>query len=105
MAEFLILDSSPTYNAISGRGTLKEIRYVVCTYHLKLKFPTPHGVGEVKGSQAKAMSYVCGIIRRLKPTNVMMVESSPQPEEEKLEIDMLDPRDVEKKGRGSHLKG
>lgn len=48
MAEFLIIDSSSTYNVILGKGTLNEIKHVVFTYHLKLKFLILHGVGKSK---------------------------------------------------------
>lgn len=77
-----------------GKGTLNEIRTVMSTYYLKLKFPT------VKGNQAEARSCIYGIVRRLKPTDLMMVENSPQPEGEWLKIDMLDLRDNEKELKG-----
>ena len=92
MAEFLVFGNSNTYNAILGRWTLNKIRSVMSTYHLKLKFPTPHGVREVKDNQVEARSCACGIVRRLKPTKLMMAESTPQPEEEELEIDTLPKR-------------
>ncbi|KAK3002375.1 hypothetical protein RJ639_022536 [Escallonia herrerae] len=42
------------YNAILGRTTLNQLRAVVSTYHMKMKFPTENGVGEVKGDQVVA---------------------------------------------------
>ena len=42
------------YNAILGRLGLNVLRAVVSTYHLKLKFPTSQGIGEVRGDQALA---------------------------------------------------
>uniref|UniRef100_A0A2N9EEI4 Uncharacterized protein n=1 Tax=Fagus sylvatica TaxID=28930 RepID=A0A2N9EEI4_FAGSY len=42
------------YNAIIGRPTLNRLRAVTSTYHLLLKFPTEHGIGEVRGDQVAA---------------------------------------------------
>ena len=44
---FLVVDCSSSYNAIIGRPTLNSWKAVTCTYHLSVKFPTEHGVGEV----------------------------------------------------------
>ncbi|KAK3009096.1 hypothetical protein RJ639_015071 [Escallonia herrerae] len=42
------------YNAILGRPAVNQLQAVVSTYHLKMKFPTEHGIGEVKGDQTTA---------------------------------------------------
>lgn len=104
MDEFLVLDNPCTYNAILRRGALNEIKFVMSTYILQLKFSTPHSVEEVNGNQGEARSCVCGIVRRLKPTNLMMAENTFQPEKEVLEIDTLDPSDEEKELRGELLE-
>ncbi|KAK1356083.1 hypothetical protein POM88_049339 [Heracleum sosnowskyi] len=49
--EFLVIDQSTYYNALLGRPMLKEIRVVTSIYHLSMKFPTPDGVGCIKGCQ------------------------------------------------------
>jgi hypothetical protein len=49
--DFLIVDCLSAYNAIIGRPTLNQLRAVTSTYHLLVKFPTEHGVGEVRGDQ------------------------------------------------------
>ena len=49
--DFLIVDCSSTYNIILGRPALNRLRAVTLTYHLKVKFPTAYGVGEIKGDQ------------------------------------------------------
>jgi hypothetical protein len=47
--DFLVVNCPSTYNAIIGRPTLNRLRAVTATYHLLLKFPTEHGIGEVIG--------------------------------------------------------
>ncbi|KAK3027091.1 hypothetical protein RJ639_040923 [Escallonia herrerae] len=42
------------YNAILGQTVLNQLKVVVLTYHMKMKFPTEYGVGEVKEDQAVA---------------------------------------------------
>ena len=44
---FLVVDCSFSYNAIIGRPTLNSWKAVTSTYHLSVKFPTEHGVGQV----------------------------------------------------------
>ena len=46
---FLVVDYSPTYNAILGRPTFNSWKAIISTYHLMIKFPTEYGVGEVRG--------------------------------------------------------
>ncbi|GFS43263.1 hypothetical protein Acr_00g0084440 [Actinidia rufa] len=47
-------DCPSPYNAILGRPTLGGIKAITSTYHLKMKFPTLTGIGEVKGDQKMA---------------------------------------------------
>ncbi|KAK3035677.1 hypothetical protein RJ639_032549 [Escallonia herrerae] len=54
MLDFVVLRVPSAYNAILGRTTLNRLRAVVSTYHMKMKFPTENGVGEVKGDQVVA---------------------------------------------------
>ena len=49
--DFIVVDCPSPYNAILGRPTLGGIRAITSTYHLKMKFPTSAGVGEVRGDQ------------------------------------------------------
>ncbi|KAL0405403.1 UNVERIFIED_CONTAM: hypothetical protein Slati_3854200 [Sesamum latifolium] len=37
------------YSAILGRPTLNAFQAIIFTYHVKIKFPAPRGVGEVQG--------------------------------------------------------
>ena len=49
--DFLVVDCPSTYNTIIGRPTLNQLHAVTSTYHLLLKFPTEHRIGEVRGDQ------------------------------------------------------
>ena len=51
---FLVVDCSSSYNAIIGRPTLNSWKAVTSIYHLSIKFPTEHGVGQVQGDQLAA---------------------------------------------------
>ncbi|KAL0350686.1 UNVERIFIED_CONTAM: hypothetical protein Sradi_4217800 [Sesamum radiatum] len=52
--KFLVVDSPSAYNMILGRPSLNMFRAVASTYHLKIKFPTPDGVGEEIGDRRQA---------------------------------------------------
>ncbi|GFZ14317.1 hypothetical protein Acr_24g0005070 [Actinidia rufa] len=52
--DFIMVDCPSPYNAILGRPTLGRIKAITSTYHLKVKFPTPTGIGEIKGDQKVA---------------------------------------------------
>ncbi|GMH25256.1 hypothetical protein Nepgr_027099 [Nepenthes gracilis] len=51
MLTFLVVDLPSVYNAILGRPCLTTFEAVTSIPHLKIKFPTPYGVGEVLGDQ------------------------------------------------------
>ena len=57
--EFTVVNLPMAYNVILGRPSLNAARAVVSTYHLKMKFPTGYGVGEVCRDQAAAR--VCSV--------------------------------------------
>ncbi|KAK3035449.1 hypothetical protein RJ639_032874 [Escallonia herrerae] len=52
--DFLIVKVKSSYNGILGRTGLNKLQAVASTYHLVMKFPTPTGVGFVKGDQTLA---------------------------------------------------
>ncbi|KAK3012116.1 hypothetical protein RJ639_010589 [Escallonia herrerae] len=54
MLDFGVVKVPSAYNAIVGRPALNQLQAVVSTYHLKMKFPTEQGIGEVKGDQTTA---------------------------------------------------
>ncbi|XP_063942768.1 uncharacterized protein LOC135150410 [Daucus carota subsp. sativus] len=49
--DFMIVDHDSSHNTIVGRPLLKEMRVVTSIYHLFMKFPTPGGIGIVRGCQ------------------------------------------------------
>ncbi|KAL2250206.1 UNVERIFIED_CONTAM: Retrovirus-related Pol polyprotein from transposon [Sesamum indicum] len=54
MVKFLVVDMPFAYNVILSRPGLNLFRAVISTYHMKMKFPTDHGVGEVACDQKEA---------------------------------------------------
>ncbi|KAL0400277.1 UNVERIFIED_CONTAM: hypothetical protein Sradi_2371000 [Sesamum radiatum] len=49
LLKFLVVDVLSAYNVILGTPTLNTFQAVISTYHMKIMFPTPDGVGEVQG--------------------------------------------------------
>ncbi|KAK2999895.1 hypothetical protein RJ639_023415 [Escallonia herrerae] len=54
MLDFVVVRVPSAFNAFLGRTALNQLRAVVSTYHMKMKFPTENGVGEVKGDHMVA---------------------------------------------------
>ncbi|GKV46564.1 hypothetical protein SLEP1_g53537 [Rubroshorea leprosula] len=48
---FLVVKMESAFNAILGRATLCELKAIISQSHLCMKFPTPQGVGVLKGNQ------------------------------------------------------
>ncbi|XP_074336581.1 uncharacterized protein LOC141673738 [Apium graveolens] len=46
---FYVINTPSSYNEIIGRSTLTMMQAINSIFHLKIKFPTPTGVGEIKG--------------------------------------------------------
>ncbi|GKV04724.1 hypothetical protein SLEP1_g16838 [Rubroshorea leprosula] len=51
---FLVVKMEFAFNVILGRATLCELKAVISQPHLCMKFPTPQGVGVLKGNQKMA---------------------------------------------------
>ncbi|XP_041001598.1 uncharacterized protein LOC121247293 [Juglans microcarpa x Juglans regia] len=54
MTQFLLVRTWSAYNVIIGRPTLNALKAITSTYHLKMKFLTRAGIGEVRGEQVLA---------------------------------------------------
>ncbi|KAL0411846.1 UNVERIFIED_CONTAM: hypothetical protein Slati_3774300 [Sesamum latifolium] len=64
LLKFLVVDVPSTYNVILGRPTLNTFQAVIFTYHIKIKFPTPGGVGEVQGDPVQSRRYYVDTVRK-----------------------------------------
>ncbi|KAL0455608.1 UNVERIFIED_CONTAM: Pro-Pol polyprotein [Sesamum latifolium] len=62
--KFLVVDVLSAYNVILGRPTLNAFQAVISTYHVKIKFPTPGGVGEVQGGHLQSRKCYVEVVRK-----------------------------------------
>ncbi|KAM1262614.1 hypothetical protein ACFX2G_028335 [Malus domestica] len=53
---FLVVDYPTAYNVIFGRTSINDLKAMVSTHMLLMKFPTPYGNGYIKGDQLSARS-------------------------------------------------
>ncbi|KAL8148773.1 hypothetical protein AgCh_005948 [Apium graveolens] len=51
MIDFKVLDQDSVHNVLVGRPWLRAFRVITSIHHLMIKFPTPNGVGSLRGSQ------------------------------------------------------
>src|SRR3954465_6329466 len=51
MIDFVVMDLPSAYNGILGRTLLSAMGIVTSVRHQLIKFPTPHGIGQVRGDQ------------------------------------------------------
>ncbi|KAL0427115.1 UNVERIFIED_CONTAM: hypothetical protein Slati_2886300 [Sesamum latifolium] len=64
LLKFLVVDVPSAYNVIQGRPTLNTFQAVISTYHMKIKFPTPGGVGEVQGDPLQSRRCYVDTVRK-----------------------------------------
>ena len=74
--DFLIVDCPSSYNVILGRLTLNRHKAVTSTYCLKMKFPTPNGVGQICGDQLLARECYQAILAS-RENHTWVVEEEP----------------------------
>ncbi|KAM2724191.1 hypothetical protein EV1_027047 [Malus domestica] len=53
---FLVVNCPTAYNVIFGRTGINDLKAMVSTHMLLMKFPTPHGNGYIRGDQLSARS-------------------------------------------------
>ncbi|KAL0293342.1 UNVERIFIED_CONTAM: hypothetical protein Sradi_6942000 [Sesamum radiatum] len=70
LLKFLVVDVPFAYNVILGRPTLNTFQAVVSTYHMKIKFPTPGGVGEVQRDPLQSRKCYVEAVRKGQKRNV-----------------------------------
>jgi hypothetical protein len=90
--EFLVVDCPSAYNVIIGRPTLNKLRVVTSTYHLIVRFPTEHSIGELKGDQATARECYFASLRPEAKHQMMKIDEGHRLVEptEELEVVVLD---------------
>ena len=71
---FLVVDCSSSYNAIIGRPILNNWKAVTSTYHLSIKFPTEHGVGQVQGDQLATRECYLAMLAMDEQVQMMNIE-------------------------------
>ncbi|KAL0404385.1 UNVERIFIED_CONTAM: hypothetical protein Sradi_2079300 [Sesamum radiatum] len=64
LLKFLVVDVPSAYNVILGRPTLNTFQAVISTYHMKIKFHTPGGVGEAQGDPLQSRRCYVETIRK-----------------------------------------
>ncbi|KAL0313192.1 UNVERIFIED_CONTAM: Transposon Ty3-G Gag-Pol polyprotein [Sesamum radiatum] len=127
--KFLVIDVPSAYNAILGRSTLTGFQAVISIYHMKIKFSTTGGVGEVQGDPLQSRKCYVEAVRKGQKRNLdedqqgvpcskkgketvakgapkeMEAPAKVQPTEELLNIENI-PESPDKTTRiGSHLCG
>lgn len=74
---FLMVDFPSKYNVSLGQPTLNKLKAAPSTYHLKVKFPTAHDIGEIREDQVLAREY-CQAILALRENHTWMI-GKPKP--------------------------
>ncbi|KAL0420238.1 UNVERIFIED_CONTAM: hypothetical protein Slati_3046700 [Sesamum latifolium] len=64
LLKFLVVDVPSAYNVILGRPMLNTFQAVISTYHKKIKFPTPGGVGEVQSDPLQSRRCYVDVVRK-----------------------------------------
>ncbi|XP_030958569.1 uncharacterized protein LOC115980462 [Quercus lobata] len=82
--DFLIVNCPSTYNIILGRPALNKLKAVTSIYHLKVKFPTAYGIGEIKGDQVLARECYQVALASGENHTWVMNELEPIPESSKI---------------------
>ena len=68
VVKFHVINAEWNYNTIIGRTTQSALKAITSITHLKMKFPTEFGIGEVKGDQQMyRQCYISNIIPKRKP--------------------------------------
>ncbi|KAL0713123.1 hypothetical protein Bca4012_020101 [Brassica carinata] len=64
IVEFLVVDRPTSYNAIVGTQWLNSMRVIPSTFHLCLKFLTPHGIKTIQGDRRISQACFAAELKR-----------------------------------------
>ncbi|KAF8094679.1 hypothetical protein N665_0357s0014 [Sinapis alba] len=81
--EFLVIDLQASYNTIVSTPWLNSVQVVPSTFHLSLKFPTPHGIKTIWGNQKILQACFAAELKRPKS----MAETSPKKKKKSASIE------------------
>ncbi|XP_060967074.1 uncharacterized protein LOC133035241 [Cannabis sativa] len=95
MADFAVIDQYLAYNAVIGRSFLKGMKIVTSIYHLTMKFPTPAGIGSVRGIQSESQECYNTAVKlaEKKSINVIYLLEAPPPRQEVFRIEEVPHKD------------
>ncbi|XP_074352368.1 uncharacterized protein LOC141691537 [Apium graveolens] len=85
MLEFKVLNQEPSYNVLMGRPFLREMRVITSVHHLTIKFPTPNGVCNIKGSQYDSLEYYRQAMRGFRRKDAHNEDASDDEQEKSIE--------------------
>ena len=88
--DFLIVDCPSSYNVILGQPTLNRLKAVTSTYSLKVKFPTPNGIGQICGDQLLAKEYYQVVLASKENHAWMVEEESKKPTQELEDVSLVE---------------
>ena len=96
MANFLVIDQLSAFNVVLGRLSLRALKVITSSYHLLIKFPTPNGVGKVRGNQEEARRCYNQAVRSASKSRQVNIIDQQAPSEGPLN-DTIDPRSSDEK--------
>ena len=87
---FLVVKVPSAYNAILGRPGLNAFQAMVSTYHLLVKFSTPHEVGEMRGNQLLARQCYSASLRTPPPETLSLETMDSRDEGKILRVETME---------------
>ncbi|GKV32493.1 hypothetical protein SLEP1_g41093 [Rubroshorea leprosula] len=106
---FLAVKMESAFNAILGRATLCKLKAVISQPHICMKFPTPQGVGVLKGNQKMAKACYQDTFKKVKlaatPRGSSGSHRPTQPDQQTMSISNIEhrPEGVEHKAEPVEL--
>ena len=103
MADLLVIDQPSAFNAVLGRPSLRELKAITSIHHPFMKFPTPRGVGEVKGDQQESRQCYHQVVRAASKPRQFNIVDQRSPSEGPLD-DTLNLRPPDEEGTTGPIK-